>query len=384
MADLSIDTLINKMDKDFQSGIGSLKEIDSLLHKIAQTDITLSMEELSKIAADSYKISGKYGKSASEYLSAVLTLSEAGYKNAAALAELSISSQAAGNMAADMADQYLMAADKAYRLSGNVDALKNSLDGISRVASSLGISMEELTGAMTASVSSAASQGIDAGRTAAALGAIMKATGQDGQAAANTLKEILAGCTADLESFQTGAALFAGESINKASDAAFDQLVQQYNSYQDMIQVYYSGLGGLKERAAVAANSWEGSLNRMSDTWTNVVANIVDPHGIAMAVDNLNSFLAVIRDVTEALGSERSMGILLGAVLGAKNLGRTAPVRRLKTCLLFRICPPYPRNDLFQGQGCAGPVTPRGSLKQTVIGRRCRSVLGRKKIYGIS
>ena len=63
---------------------------------------------------------------------------------------------------------------------------------------------------------------------------------------------------------------------------------------------------------------------------------------IAMAVDNLNSFLAVIRDVTEALGSARSMGILLGAVLGAKNLGRTAPVRRLKTCLLFRICAPYP------------------------------------------
>lgn len=90
-----------------------------------------------------------------------------------------------------------------------------------------------------------------------------------------------------------------------------------------MLQDYADGTGSMATEAEKTANSWEGSMNRLSNTWTDTVGNIANSDAIITAINTLNGLLGVINDITGALGSLGTIGLGAGIFTGVKNIGIT-------------------------------------------------------------
>ena len=80
-----------------------------------------------------YDIASKYGQKASDYLLCVQEMTRAGYSDTAGMAELSTLAQSAGDMTAELANQYLIASDMAFGYGGNVEKLNALLDSQNQI-----------------------------------------------------------------------------------------------------------------------------------------------------------------------------------------------------------------------------------------------------------
>lgn len=101
--------------------------------------------------------------------------------------------------------------------------------------------------------------------------------------------------------------------------------------YSKMLEEYSQGTGSMAQEAEKTAKSWEGSMNRLSNTWTKVVGNIANSDAIIGAVNGLNSLLSVIDKITGSLGSLGTIGLGAGIFAGIKNIGKTYK------CTAFKI-----------------------------------------------
>lgn len=405
------DALSSGMEK-IDEAVSRLIELDNLLSKISQTDSTLSSSQLAKIGEDAFAVSSRYGKSASDYLNEVQTMLASGKENAPAVAELSLALQSAGDISSDLAEKYISAADKAYNLGGNITQLTRILDGSASIASQHTVTLEGLAEAMSRAGTQAASAGLKADETAAALSAMMSVTHQSGEEAASALQNILSYTTqtADADRNISADRLERYRSVCNALNvslrethdgisslrkpmAVLDELAEKYQTlgstdsrktrllasvgddstgealdallgnwemYEQMLQDYAAGTGALAREAEQSAQTWEGSLNQLSNTWTDTVGNVVNSDALISGVNALNDLLSVINRITAVLGSWGTIGLSIGAVLGAKNLGRLKSESHSSSIVLNM--PSMPKNHL-QGQGCVSFVTSQGSIK---------------------
>lgn len=350
-----------------------LKELNTILTAISKTDSKLTKSALEEIINTSFNTAGSYGKKPAEYLSAVLDASEAGYKNAAEIAQLSLAAQTAGNLTAELANSYITAMDSAYKFEGAVEDLTEALDGTSNIANRNALSLAHLIEGMSAAGSLAASLGLEAGETTALLGTMTAVTNQSGKEMAEALKTILLylGQMTDEEKGIGAEGLAAYEnaclalnvslretrngvtslrspmeiindlaeeysrlapgdsrkknlldSIGGGTEAkALDALLSSHDLYDKMLDDYSNGIGSLSAEAEKAADSWEGSLNRLSSTWTGTIENIVKSDNIISVVNSLNTLLSGIQRITEALGPLGSIGLGAGLFAGLKNVG---------------------------------------------------------------
>ena len=111
-----------------------------------------------------------------------------------------------------------------------------------------------------------------------------------------------------------------------------DALLQNMDSFDQMLTDYANGSGSAMETATRSADSWEGSLNRLSNTWTDTVGNITDSDAIISGINALNSLLEMINKLTDALGPAGSLALAGGLFAGIKNVGR------IKKLILILIC----------------------------------------------
>lgn len=102
---------------NFTKSLGTLKEIDDILTEISKTS-DLTTQELEKLGNTSFKAASKYGKTASDYLLGIQEMSRSGFygEKGTAMAEQSLLAQAAGDMSADLANNYILATNAAYKL----------------------------------------------------------------------------------------------------------------------------------------------------------------------------------------------------------------------------------------------------------------------------
>lgn len=362
------------LTSQFKDAIPDLKEIDTLLTEIKKTTDALTNSDLADIEKQSFNIASKYGKSAADYLQAVQDAAGAGYKNAADIAELSLAAQNAGGISAELANQYISAADNAYQLGGSVEKLTAILDGASAISSGNAVSMAELAEGMSLAGEYTASLGLGADEATAALATVIAATGQGGAEAAQSLKAILLNTqqitdegqnidggglaryaeacqslNVSLEETKNGVtslrdpmsilkdlseayAGLAPDDVRKTSlldslgstqgAQALDAVLGNFGMYEKMLEEYTYGTGALAEQADLTANSWEGSLNRLSNTWADTVGNLADSDAVITIVNSLNGVLSVINNITKALGPLGTAGLGAGLFASFKNVGR--------------------------------------------------------------
>ena len=77
------------------------------------------------------------------------------------------------------------------------------------------------------------------------------------------------------------------------------------------------------EESQKSAENLEGSLNRLSNTWTDTVDNILNSDAMTTGVNVLNELLTILNKITETLGSWGSIAAGVGIFAGIKNVGRT-------------------------------------------------------------
>lgn len=372
---LSVGSGISFLVTKAKEAVSDLKEVDTCLAEIGRANDKLSKADLKRIGRASFDIAGKYGVSAADYLASVQEASRAGYENAVGIAELSISAQGAGDMTAELANQMIMATDKAYQMNGSVSELTKVLDGMNYMADHNAISMSEISEAMSIVGSTAASFGVDIDEAAAALGTMISTTQQSGSEAAKAFKAILLNirqvsdeeegidaeglaryekaCNAlGVKLRQTKDGVLSlrdpmevlkelseeynklGETDSRKSDllnsvgdkssaTQLDALLSQWDTYEAMVHQYSNGTGSMAVEAEKTANSWEGSMNRLGNTWTSVMNNILNSDAIVTVINALNGLLSVIDNVTEKLGTFGTValtGLGVGITQFIKNL----------------------------------------------------------------
>ena len=111
----------------------------------------------------------------------------------------------------------------------------------------------------------------------------------------------------------------AGGGINAD---ALEAVLNNYSLYEQMLSQYAQGAGSMAQKAAQTADSWEGSMNRLSNTWTDTIGNIADSDAVITLVNGLNGLLSVINSITAGLGSFGTIGIGAGLFAGLKNIGK--------------------------------------------------------------
>jgi len=372
----NLDLAVEKLTGKAKQAAGELKQVDTLLHEIQKADRSLSSSDLDRISRNAFDLAAKYGRNVADYLNAVLNASRAGYKNAEEIAALSLTLQSACDISEGLAEQYIRTANSAFGLNGSIKELSRTLDGACHIADRHAVSMTELAEGLSAVGSQAAASQMDLNETTAALAAMLSVTGQNGSEAGSAFGGVLmylqqmAGevngekiDTKALENFErackdlgvslsevkngtvqlkepmqvlkelsevyaslgetdtkrTGLLHAFGDSASQSE--ALDALLSNYGLYEEMLREYADGTGTLSTHAAEAADTWEGSLNRLTAAWNETVSHVADSKGAVSAMDSLNSLLTVIDRLTEALGSLNTLSILSGGLLGAKNLG---------------------------------------------------------------
>ncbi len=366
----AVDLLITKT----KDALSELKKTDEMLTKISKTNRSLSKSELEKIGNEAYKTADKYGISSNDYLSEVYQASLSGYKNPEEIAELSISLQSVGGITSELANSYINATDKAYKLDGSSEKLKETLDGIFNITKNSTVSLDKLAEGMSLSSSKAASLGISASETAAALSTIMTYSHEGGSETANAFNSILSG----LEQIKNKESEISSEGISnyeKACNAlnvsltetkngitslkdpmqiikelsaeyvnlgendirkenflnaiddetsvdAIDSLFSNYDTYEKMLNDYADGTYSVTQAAQQSVNTWEGSLNRLSNTWSDTIGNVADSGSITTIINALNSLLTVVDKITEKFSSAELIGLGAGLLSGFKNTGK--------------------------------------------------------------
>lgn len=186
---ISANQIINRLTSYISSAVDELRNIDDILTEISKTsDITT--ENLKELGYASYDAASAYGRVASDYLLGVQEFSRAGYDEASAksMAELSLRAQAAGDMTAEMANQYIIATNAAYDYNGSVAELTDTLDRQNYVTNHYALSMSDLAEATKIAASQAAQSGIGIDEMTAALSTMISTTQQGGEIASRALR----------------------------------------------------------------------------------------------------------------------------------------------------------------------------------------------------
>lgn len=188
---LSASAVVMKAVSETKEAISELKEVNTYLTEISKANDALSESELAQIGDNSFNIASKYGKTATDYLSGVQEMSRAGYENADSMAELSVAAQGAGDMTAELANQYIIATDVAFKMNGSIEALTETLDGANSITNHNAVNMTELAEGMSVVGSQAASSQMEVNEVTAAIGTMVAVTQKSGSEMGNAFKGIL-------------------------------------------------------------------------------------------------------------------------------------------------------------------------------------------------
>lgn len=176
---------------NLKNAVSELKDVNTILTEISKTNESLSKSDLVKLGSDAFDTASKYGQKASDYLLGVQEASRAGYTNANQIAELSTLAQSAGDMSAELANNYLIATDAAFKLQGQTEKLNAVLDGQNYITNRNALSMSELADATRVSASQAASAGVAVDQMTAAVGTMIATTRESGDTMGRAFKAIL-------------------------------------------------------------------------------------------------------------------------------------------------------------------------------------------------
>lgn len=362
-------TLLSTVIRSFREAITEMKNVDTQLTVISRVTQT-NIADLENLKNKAYEVGSAYGVMASDYLSAAAAFSRAGYREQAEdLAELSSKLQIAGGVSADVANQFLIATDKAYKLNGSVKDLSDVMDKLTVIDHNYATSVEKIADGMGIVAPVAAQAHMSTEELIASLGTITAVTQRSGTEAARALRALILSIIKDttteidegvtwtieeINSLQDALRLYAPEVVKaaEATGALIDpmeaiaalaksyedgllteaklaqltsslggklrasqllSLIQNYSGmYTDMLNQMQSATGAVDKDIEKSLESWEVKINQLKNTFTEFVQK-------SISSDFFKGLLDSVKWLIEGFGSLGTVvGIFGSALLALK------------------------------------------------------------------
>ena len=344
-------TAISVVTRSFREALTEMKNVDSELVTISRVTQT-SLSDLEDLKNKAYEVGSAYGVMASDYLSAAAAFSRAGYREQAEdLAELSSKLQIAGGVSADVANQFLIATDKAYQLNGSVTELSSVMDKLTVIDHNYATSVEKIADGMGIVAPVAAQAHMSTDELIASLGTITAVTQRSGTEAARALRALILSIIKDttteidegvtwtveeVNSLQDALKLYAPEVV-KAAEATGQlidpmeaiaalaksyedglltetklaqltnslggklrasqllSLIQNYSGmYTQMMNDMGNAIGAVDADVDKALESWEAKLNQLKNSFTGFTESVFNTDAIKEFIDALNYAIQAI------------------------------------------------------------------------------------------
>lgn len=189
---ISVSSLIMTGVYKTKEAISELKELDNVLTEISKTS-DLTKTKLQELGATSFAKASDFGRSAADYLTAVMEMSRSGYygEQGEAMAKVSLLAQAAGDMTAELANKYVLATNAAYKYNGEAEKLNAVLDGENSITNQNSVAMSDMATAMSEAGTVAASYRISIEDLSAMIGTIESVTKLGGSEVGTGIKSLL-------------------------------------------------------------------------------------------------------------------------------------------------------------------------------------------------
>lgn len=334
---------VSAITRSFKEALATMKEVDTEL--VAIQKVTNNTDaEMASLSEHAYEVASQYGVAVADYLESVGTFAKAGYKEMSEdMAELATKTQLVGDVNSATANQFLLSADAAYKMKGNIEELSGVLDRANEIENNYATSIQKLAEGfpIVANVASMANMSID--ETMAALGTITAVTQESGSKAATALRALILNIIGDTETEIEDGVTWTKEEIEglndvlwiyaedamKAADAAgkivdpmkavaalaeaykdgvltqaqlaeietklggklrtnqLDALIKNYDMYAEMLDKVASAAGSADKEVGIMLTSWEAKTNQLKNTWTEFIAKTIDTSWIKGLVDAL-------------------------------------------------------------------------------------------------
>ena len=341
----------------FLDALDTMKEVDSQLVTVRK--VTQATDaEISQMRSKAYQTASKYGVGAGDYLESVAQFARAGYKDmSSTLAELSTKTQIVGDTTAEVANQFLLSMDAAYKYEGSVQKLTRVLDGANEIDNNYATSIEKIAEGLGLIAPIASQVHVSEQELTSAIGTITAVTQRSGSEAARALRalflniigdtttEIEDGVTATEESVTslrdllkeyapdavkaaeaTGEIIDPMEAIGALSQAMekgflteqelmeklsalggklrtsqLVALVSNYKMYTDMMGTYADSVGSADAEVENALDSWERKTAILANTWTEFIQGSLDTGFIKGFIDGLTQILKLFGNLGNML-----------------------------------------------------------------------------------
>lgn len=361
---LSISSAVMLVVSQTKDAISEIKELDDILTEISKTS-DLTTKELKQLGAESYNTASKYGRSASDYLAGVQSMSQSGFYGEAGkgMAEQSLLAQSAGDMAQDIADKYVIATNAAYKFNGEASKINEVLDGQNSISNRNSVALKDMATAMSEAGTVASSYNVAIEDLSAMIGTMESVTKSGGSEVGNSIKSLLINlqnvtsdkivdtlnaANASMTEFVNGTEKLRNP-IDILRDLAktFNQLdeddplraeiltnvgqkyhatklgalLQNMDMFDKMLVDYSEGSGSALEEANKSATNLTGTLNKLSNSWTELINSMINSDDLKSFVNLLNSIVQGATKLVSTLTPLGTLGVGAGLFSGIKNVG---------------------------------------------------------------
>ena len=345
-----VNGIVASIKRGFTDALDTMKAVDDELVTVRKVT-GFTADEMKRVEEQAYKTASAYGVAADAYLESVSAFARAGYKEQSAdLAELSTKTQIVGDTTAEVANQFLLSVDAAYKYKGSIEELTKVLDGANELDNKYATSIEKIAEGMGIVAPVAAQMHVSVGELAAAIGTITAVTQRTGSEAARALRALflnIAGdtkteidegvtwTTGEIEGLRDVIKLYAKdvydaaqaegklidpmeaigglaksmkegllteqELMSMVSDiggklrtSQLLAIIQNWDMYQSMIEDFGNAAGSADKEVSNALDSWTRKTNQLSNAFTEFISHIVSSDGIKAAIDVVIDFVKML------------------------------------------------------------------------------------------
>ena len=188
---LSASTAVMALISNVKNAVTELKTVDDILTEISKTsDRTKS--QLKDLGRESFDRASKFGRTASDWLTGVQEMNRSGFygKQGNDLADTSTLAQSAGDMTAEVANNWILATNAAYKYQAQAEKLNAVLDGTNEITNRNSVNMTDMANAMTTVGSNAANAGVQVNELSALIGTAVATTKKEGNEVGTAYKTI--------------------------------------------------------------------------------------------------------------------------------------------------------------------------------------------------
>ena len=358
---------------NFRKSLSTLRSNNTILTEISKTS-EMTKQQLKELGDEAFRVASKFGQLSENYLLAVQEMARSGYENTSKeLGELSLLAQSAGDMTAENANNYLLATDAAYKYGGSIEKLNAALDGANYISNKNSASSTDIADATRVSASFAANANVAIDELTAAEATMIAVTKRSGSEMGRAFRSILlnlqqvsgefdgeviseedlakveARCHSlgvELEYMKDGVATLRNpmevlkdlaKIYNSLPDNSADKqglisdlggkyhanalssLLSRWDLYEKMLSEFSQGTGSALEEAEKTANSWEGRLNSLSNSFTSFVKTLTNKEAIMGGITFFDRLIQGAETLTDTIGEIPVLLTALNSALVVTN-----------------------------------------------------------------